>query len=203
MFRAIYCLAAAGFLAACTANDTAVFRTFDIDSGDDRSIVIDAKQRTIISARRYDGEEREIQKFCAEPSPDALSAISSSFATALSVGLTGAGEGAGSLGTALSEAASEIGKRNATIQILRDGFYRMCEASLNDSFDANYNLHANKLLNSMSRPSLSITGSSSVGSRRARPGIRVRRGGARSWKICWSPKPNRPGRKPIDSPVRI
>ncbi len=35
-----------------------------------------------------------------------------------------------------SEAATELGVRNATIQILRDVFYRECEAYMNGAIDA-------------------------------------------------------------------
>lgn len=139
------------FVTACTANDVAIFRSFDIEGDERPSVLIDAKQRAIISTDRSIGDVSDpVRVFCAEPSPDALSAISSSFATSLSVGLTGQGEGSAALGAALTEAAAEIGKRNATIQILRDGFYRLCEASVNDSLrSVHYNLHANKLLSSM------------------------------------------------------
>lgn len=135
---------------ACTANDTAVFRSFNPEGTDRPSVLVDAKQRAIITVSREDDNGKNMRMFCAEPSPDALSAISSAFATSLSVGIPGRGEGAGALGTALTEAASQLGTRNATIQLLRDGFYRLCEASLNASLTKReYQLLANKYVNSM------------------------------------------------------
>jgi hypothetical protein len=140
-------------LIGCTANDTAIYHKWDIDGEEsDRSVIIDAKQRAIISVKRFstDNGHLPIRKFCAEPSPDALSAISSSFATSLSVGVFGQGEGAGALSSSLSEAASELGRRNATIQLLRDGYYRLCEAHLNEALSAfQYNLLARKLADQM------------------------------------------------------
>lgn len=152
---AIIGILASIMLGACTAKHTSIFRTYDLEGSENRSVLIDAKQRAILSVEResVDRETRKrekIRKFCAEPSPDALSAISTSFATSLSVGVAGQGEGAAALGAALSEAASQLGRRNATIRLLRDGFYRLCEASLNESISkTQYNLLASKLTNSM------------------------------------------------------
>jgi len=142
-------------LIGCTANDTAIYHKWGADGEENgRSVIIDAKQRAIISVKRESGDGRgartPVHMFCAEPSPDALSAISSSFATSLSVGIFGQGEGAGALSSALSEAASELGRRNATIQLLRDGYYRLCEAYVNDALSGfQYNLLARKLADQM------------------------------------------------------
>ena len=72
---------------------------------------------------------------CAEPSPDALSAISSVFSGSGSFSIFGKAEGSGGVAAALKEAAEELGSRNATIQLLRDGLYRQCEAYLNGMID--------------------------------------------------------------------
>lgn len=111
-------------LAGCTANDVAIFRQVGIDKT--QATAVDAKQRFLITVKNNSGV-----KFCAEPSPDALSAISSSLATSMSVGVFGQGEGAGQIASSLQEAATQIGKRNATIQLFRDGWYRLCEGTLN------------------------------------------------------------------------
>ncbi len=157
MVRSSAALLSGILLASCTANDAAIYHKWDMDADKGgSSVIIDAKQRAIISVER-NVEKREagqnntpvsmavVRKFCAEPSPDALSAISSSFATALSVGIFGQGEGSGALSSALSEAAGELGRRNATIQLLRDGHYRLCEAYLNESLSPyTYNLLARR-----------------------------------------------------------
>lgn len=112
------------FIGACAnANWSSVFRTFSLDkSGKQESALVDAKQRAILS---HGG------KVCAEPSPDALSAVSNSVTSAINA-TDGQGREVGAkLALALREAASELGKRNATIQLLRDGLYRQCEAYMN------------------------------------------------------------------------
>jgi hypothetical protein len=84
------------------------------DIRDHSAIFIDAKQRGIFTVN---------QVTCAEPSPDALSALSAS------EGLSGSSGGttvAQSL--AISEAAGSIGLRTQSIQLMRDHMYRLCEA---------------------------------------------------------------------------
>jgi hypothetical protein len=105
-----------------------IFRTFDADKA---SASVDAKQRVILSGVRKTpkGEERRI--VCAEPSPDAMVAL----AQAMSLEATVAGQGGGSVSASLAEAVAMIGKRTATIQLLRDGLYRACEAYLNGAID--------------------------------------------------------------------
>ena len=99
------------------------------------------------------GEERERAFFvCAEPSPDALS-------TSISKALTGSFgySGLGKLSQAqaeivniFKETAKQLGKRNATIQLLRDGLYRQCEAYMNGLIDKiTYEQVANKYINAM------------------------------------------------------
>lgn len=78
---------------------------------------IDAKQRAIFQRQGV---------ICAEPSPDALSAL------AASQGLTVATPGGTSVGQSLSiaEAAGAIGLRTQSIQLMRDHMYRVCEGYL-------------------------------------------------------------------------
>jgi hypothetical protein len=77
-----------------------------------------------------------VRRACAEPSPDAISALASSIA--------GSGEltaekvqAALKLQAALSqtETSSFVGIRTQTIQLLRDGMYRLCEAYMSDALD--------------------------------------------------------------------
>ena len=142
MWGRLIAIASALQLVGCTANDASIFRNVDIDGTE--ATVVDAKQRMLITVVTEDGV-----KFCAEPSPDALSAISSSLSTSLSVGVFGQGEGAASVAGSLQEAASEIGKRNATVQLFRDGWYRLCEGALNgDIGQSTYALLATKYADS-------------------------------------------------------
>lgn len=72
------------------------------------------------------GEEKRERVVCAEPSPDAMSAL------AFSGALEGAFEGgtAGASGS-FGQALGELGERTPVVQILRDDLYRACEAHMN------------------------------------------------------------------------
>lgn len=76
---------------------------------------------------RYGGPDQDLVAFCAEPSPDALSAISASgaFKANWQGGATAAFQ------QAISEAASSIGLRTQSIQLMRDAMYRICEGYMN------------------------------------------------------------------------
>ena len=120
--------------AGCGANFGSVYRSYEtLDGEKTKSVIIDAKQRAIIAAPAHyvtpDGKNRTRDVIvCAEPSPDALSAISSNFAGSFG-GVFGPSEKAEvALASSFSETASQLGERNATIQLLRDGLYRQCEA---------------------------------------------------------------------------
>jgi len=119
-------------LAGCANNSTA-FRTFSVEKSE--SVSIDAKQRTILTAKR---DLKAI--VCAEPSPDVLAALGAS------LGAAGGYEGVqAKLSAALSESAQELGIRNASIQLLRDGLYRACEAYMNGALnDFQYTMIASR-----------------------------------------------------------
>lgn len=80
---------------------------------------VDAKQRAVYSNRDYDGRLR----VCAEPSPDALSALAASGALGISNPSGVSGNGA----LSVAEAAGSIGLRTQSIQLMRDAMYRICE----------------------------------------------------------------------------
>ena len=133
--------ALAAFAGACASgNDAAIYRTGAIGSdGAVSTIAIDAKQRMVFAgpARSDDPDQREI--ICAEPSPDAMAGIGSSFALS-SAGLGGLFTGGASavdkttLSGGMAEAFREI-NRSLTVQLLRDGLYRSCEAYMNGAMD--------------------------------------------------------------------
>jgi hypothetical protein len=123
-------------LSGCSST---IFKPFDADAG---SVSMDARQRTIISVER--GTPPESHRIvCAEPSPDALATIAAS--GGLSAGVSGIPQLPGSAEVAASAARAEqaalIGARNSTIQLLRDGLYRACEAYMNGALgDFGYGL---------------------------------------------------------------
>ena len=80
-----------------------------------------------------DGEPVRDLAVCVEPSPDALQATATALAGAVS------GETlktALNLSVSTSESVASIGLRTQTIQLLRDAYYRLCEAFLNDGIDS-------------------------------------------------------------------
>ena len=86
---------------------------------------------------KKDPEELPRKVFvCAEPSPDAVSVVSSSLEANIGNSLLGSNDGKAVLKSFLKNLASSLGSRNTTIQLLRDGLYRQCEAYLNGVIDA-------------------------------------------------------------------
>jgi hypothetical protein len=100
---------------------------FDVDS--DTGATLDAQQRLVI-VTHHGGPNHDETRVCAEPSPDAMSAIAGAIA-----GKGGDAQITASLSGALSQTAASIGIRTPTIQLLRDGLYRACESYLNDAID--------------------------------------------------------------------
>ena len=121
----------AGFsliLAAC--DGSTIHKTSSL--GEMQTLSLDAKQRlVIVGTRRVKGEIPR-QVVCAEPSPDALVAQAAVLsASGNYAGPKGSTNAAGNLGVGFQESAASIGLRTQSIQILRDGYYRLCEAYLN------------------------------------------------------------------------
>ena len=138
MFNNIVVYSIVALLSSCASTST--FRTYDITNDDGtKSILIDAKQRAVIAvplptvAIADDSIKYPFRRVvvCAEPSPDALSTIAASIDITAGTTIGGASQGDGSFVTDLLETAQILGPRNATIQLLRDGLYRQCEAYLN------------------------------------------------------------------------
>ncbi|MGE0024282.1 MAG: hypothetical protein AB7S70_11700, partial [Hyphomicrobium sp.] len=114
-----------------------IFETFDID--DNESLSIDAKQRLVLNTHEG-GKTRDRKIVCAEPSPDALTATSAAASGGAAFTVPGAAtENAkeAQLAAAYSrgETAGSLGLRTQTIQLLRDGLYRACEAYMNGAID--------------------------------------------------------------------
>jgi hypothetical protein len=138
-----------------------IFRSFDLDGGD--SLSVDAKQRLVFVTERG-GKRGDKRVVCAEPSPDALSAIATAGSAAIAFpqvlpgGQTGQASGKG--GFTQNEAAGSIGLRTQAIQLLRDSLYRACEAYMNGVIDrAEYSF----ILMNIDRVMISIVGIDAIG----------------------------------------
>lgn len=122
-----------------TAQELTAFRTFTTLGG--TSVAVDAKQRFLVTSRRpvsdANGNVRGAGSYdiiCAEPSPDALSALAASASSNVDFSRSGTAA-ALAFERAISEASGSIGLRTQTITILRDGMYRMCEAYATGALD--------------------------------------------------------------------
>ena len=133
----IVVLSALSLSACAIGNMAAVNKKETIGSGfgggsAPAGVFIDAEQRAVLSNKRSD---RDLRVVCAEPSPDALSAIAAQAGVSVSdISNAVSAEGG------VSEAAANIGLRTQTIQTLRDGFYRVCEAYMNGLSQEQYSI---------------------------------------------------------------
>ena len=102
------------------------------------TLLVNADLRAIVSVTPagipYPGRVEPRRVICAEPSPDVAKAIASSFGGAVS-GAVSRGDidaqAAGQFSRSFAEGLVQLGERMATIQLLRDGLYRACEAYAN------------------------------------------------------------------------
>lgn len=130
------CMAAV--LAGCSGAEwNSINRQFSPTMGDSR--LIDAKQRAIISVRRPEFDSSgKLQvgtslAVCAEPSPDVIQATAASLAGSASSEQL---QGLFRLALSSSDGAASFGLRTQSIQLLRDAYYRLCEAYLSDGIDS-------------------------------------------------------------------
>lgn len=116
-------------LSACAGNQS-IFRTPDLER---TSIITDAKQRVVLSLEATDGPgvNSPNKIVCAEPSPDVTQALSNSFSAILSASSSEGSNVDAQTAFSAAESVAQLGERLATIQLLRDGFYRACEAYAN------------------------------------------------------------------------
>ena len=134
---------AIGILTGCgTANENSIYRTTEFSGG--KAVFVDAKQRALLSnkaqkaLRQTDGTHitQTVTQYCAEPSPDVFSVLSSSIS--LSSALSQAEKASLNLqlSRSISENGSNIGLRTQTITVLRDMMYRLCERYINGALSA-------------------------------------------------------------------
>jgi hypothetical protein len=106
-------------------------------------VSVDAKQRFVwtptVPVRSLTGVDtsgrdiygvRDRSIVCAEPSPDAVSAFASEFSAAVKVALPKANVDA-SIARSIAESVQSLTQRTEMLQLLRDGYYRICEAYAN------------------------------------------------------------------------
>ena len=101
------------------------YKAFPLDTSPPTSLSLDARQRVVLVTDQG-GPQGDRRVVCAEPSPDVFAAA------AISAGLD-AKVGPDTIGGSLTsaESAGALAFRSQTIQLLRDGLYRACEAYLN------------------------------------------------------------------------
>jgi len=125
-FRILSVFSTIVVLSAC-AQFTHLTRNLDAQE-EGGLVLIDAKQRAILTSKaklNRDGHPY-VPAFCAEPSPDALSAVTAS----LGGDLTTSEDVKAVLRGALSEQAAPIGLRTQSIQLMRDAMFRICELAI-------------------------------------------------------------------------
>ena len=107
------------------------FHEFNIDEG--KSISVDASQRMVLVTNKG-GKNKDKRIVCAEPSPDSIVAAAAQLAAnrrrSASNG-SSAYESSAEVDAGFNQSVASIGIRTPTIQLLRDGFYRACEAMMN------------------------------------------------------------------------
>lgn len=140
-----------------------IFRTFDIENSE--SLSVDARQRVVLVTHRG-GKTRDRTVVCAEPSPDVFSAQAAhsagnaSFTPAVDGAPQTQRSAAGSATGGTTESAATIAMRTQTIQLLRDGLFRACEAYMNGAIDQHqYNI----ILLNMDKLTITMMGMDAIG----------------------------------------
>lgn len=126
-------------LSGCSANENSIFRTYQGE--DNRVALIDAKQRAILSnelpeQKDKNGNALPTTRYCAEPSPDVFSVLSSATSASGTFSNSSGTEAALQLARSVNEAGASFGLRTQTIQVLRDMMYRSCERFLDGAITA-------------------------------------------------------------------
>ncbi len=102
------------------------YRNFEVDDGS--GAMVDIKQRAIIVSKDPTSKKTVV---CAEPSPDAMSA----YAAEVAGKVNAYGKVNAELTGAFQESAAYTGLRTQSIQLLRDGLYRLCEGYMSGALD--------------------------------------------------------------------
>ena len=125
--RCVYLAPACLSLALLGCADSTIHKTSAVS--DVQTLSLDAKQRLVLVANRQAGDGERVT--CTEPMPDALVARAAVAAASGSFTNPAGLSGGGGVSGGSSESAASIGFRNETVQMLRDGYFRLCEAYMN------------------------------------------------------------------------
>ena len=118
-------------IAALTATGcSTIYKRFTIDDNPPTSLSVDAKQRLLLVTDNG-GPDRKQHIVCTEPSPDVATSIAAS--GSLSAVVPGGAKGEASAKSI--ESLTQLGGRIPTIQLLRDGLFRACEAYMNGALN--------------------------------------------------------------------
>lgn len=121
----VKCLTALSFIFVVTSCASLTHFNSKKELSGQSAVFVDAKQRGVYSVSKVDADGNFIWKgVCAEPSPDAISAL----ASALGLDINVADKGTLGVSNSLSEGVGTLGVRTAAIAALRDIMYRNCEA---------------------------------------------------------------------------
>lgn len=139
--RMIVAGAAAFAVSGCSslANLGSVYREADVNSG--ATLILDAEQNALVNISRGDS-----QIICSQPSPDATAADSLSAGLGASNGTDQSAQAAFAMG----QTVGSLSVRTQSIQLLRDAFFRLCEAYQNGGVDdIEYGVNLRRLENTM------------------------------------------------------
>jgi len=116
-----------------------IFHSFNIDHAE--SLSVDARQRVVLVTHKG-GKTRDRTIVCTEPQPDIVKAGATAGRAVASVPPADPSKGTQvAVTSAAGEATALIALRSQTIQLLRDGLYRACEAYMNGAIDQHqYNI---------------------------------------------------------------
>jgi hypothetical protein len=142
--RVAACCAAAAFTAGCNSQLDEHGPTGTKDFGAVHTLATDATRRLVtgtpVTVENDVGHFKPTQITCAEPSPDVANALSTAFNAGITVNFQGQvpnmpadlqAKLAASIARSRAEAIAQLTERLPTIQLLRDGLYRACEAYAN------------------------------------------------------------------------
>lgn len=124
-------------LGACTGE---IYHESRIDPGE--IVVTDARQRAIVTTDVHanygeiPGQVRPKRIFCAEPSPDVAVTVANALGGSASVVDQVFGSGTTSISSSSVVGMAQLAERLATIQVLRDGLYKACEAYANGAISS-------------------------------------------------------------------
>lgn len=178
---------ALGIVMALAAGCSSTIHIREDVSGVD-TLSVDAKQRMMLVGARQAGHGERV--VCTEPMPDALVAKAAALRADVNItGATGEASGGGGLGAASSESAASLSFRNQTVQMLRDGYFRLCEAYLNGAI--NKRLYRHMIANADTFMAV-VAALEVLGSQPVAPAVAISAGGVSTAKDSASITPGTP-----------